>query len=281
MNPENAYHWLQPQDAGQAGDLRGRPGRGPAGHRPAGQDLGQVHRQRAALRAARPVDRRAPGAVRARGGQGRHVRPAVDAQGRRRRVMPRVVVTGGSLGGLTAALVLRDAGCDVTVFERSSAALQARGAGIAALEATAAVPDRAGRPAAADVLLVARAGSASSRRRQRPARAAAPLPVLLLEHHLPVAARPVRRRSATCSATRSRVQPDGDSVGSTLAGGQAAEADLLVCADGVSSHRPGPAAARGQAVLRGLRGLARHAAGAGAVAPPPASGSATRSPTRC
>ena len=51
-------------------------------------------------------------------------------------MMPRVVVTGGSVGGLTAALVLRDAGCDVTVFERSSAALQARGAGIAALETT-------------------------------------------------------------------------------------------------------------------------------------------------
>src|SRR5215468_1535681 len=51
-------------------------------------------------------------------------------------MMPRVVVTGGSVGGLTAALVLRDAGCDVTVFERSSATLQARGAGIAALETT-------------------------------------------------------------------------------------------------------------------------------------------------
>lgn len=50
--------------------------------------------------------------------------------------MPRVIVMGGSVGGLTAALVLRDAGCDVRVFERSSAALQARGAGIAALDAT-------------------------------------------------------------------------------------------------------------------------------------------------
>jgi 2,6-dihydroxypyridine 3-monooxygenase len=50
--------------------------------------------------------------------------------------MPSVVVAGGSLGGLTAALVLRDAGCDVRVFERSSSALQARGAGIAALDAT-------------------------------------------------------------------------------------------------------------------------------------------------
>jgi 2,6-dihydroxypyridine 3-monooxygenase len=50
--------------------------------------------------------------------------------------MPSVIIMGGSVGGLTAALVLRDAGCEVRVFERSSAALQARGAGIAALEAT-------------------------------------------------------------------------------------------------------------------------------------------------
>ena len=44
---------------------------------------------------------------------------------------PRVGVVGGSLGGLTAALVLRDLGCEVDVFERSGAALEARGAGIA------------------------------------------------------------------------------------------------------------------------------------------------------
>src|SRR5580658_2137115 len=50
--------------------------------------------------------------------------------------MPRVIVMGGSLGGLTAALVLRDVGCEVRVFERSTSALQARGAGIATLDAT-------------------------------------------------------------------------------------------------------------------------------------------------
>ena len=44
--------------------------------------------------------------------------------------MPRVGVIGGSIGGLTAALVLRDLGCDVDVFERSGTALEARGAGI-------------------------------------------------------------------------------------------------------------------------------------------------------
>ena len=43
---------------------------------------------------------------------------------------------GGSLGGLTAGLVLHGIGCDVNVFERSAAALDARGAGIAVLPDT-------------------------------------------------------------------------------------------------------------------------------------------------
>jgi 2,6-dihydroxypyridine 3-monooxygenase len=43
---------------------------------------------------------------------------------------------GGSLGGLTAGLVLRDLGCDVHVFERSRSPLQERGAGICILDIT-------------------------------------------------------------------------------------------------------------------------------------------------
>ncbi|HVL85019.1 MAG TPA: FAD-dependent monooxygenase [Pseudonocardia sp.] len=50
--------------------------------------------------------------------------------------MPTVAVVGGSLGGLTAALVLADAGCDVTVLERSARTLEARGAGICVLDET-------------------------------------------------------------------------------------------------------------------------------------------------
>jgi 2,6-dihydroxypyridine 3-monooxygenase len=42
----------------------------------------------------------------------------------------RVIVIGGSVGGLTAALVLRDTGWEVEVFERSNSALESRGAGI-------------------------------------------------------------------------------------------------------------------------------------------------------
>ena len=48
----------------------------------------------------------------------------------------RIAVVGGSLGGLTAACLLRDAGFDVTVYERSPRELEERGAGIGLLEAT-------------------------------------------------------------------------------------------------------------------------------------------------
>ena len=53
---------------------------------------------------------------------------------------PSVAVVGGSLGGLTTALLLHDAGCDVRVHERSPSALDARGAGIAVLEQTLRYP---------------------------------------------------------------------------------------------------------------------------------------------
>lgn len=45
---------------------------------------------------------------------------------------PRAAVVGGSLGGLTAALTLRDIGWDVEVFERSPKTLVAHGVGIVA-----------------------------------------------------------------------------------------------------------------------------------------------------
>jgi 2,6-dihydroxypyridine 3-monooxygenase len=51
--------------------------------------------------------------------------------------MGRVVVVGGSLGGLNAALWLRDIGWDVEVLERSASPLEGRGAGIVLHPATA------------------------------------------------------------------------------------------------------------------------------------------------
>lgn len=46
------------------------------------------------------------------------------------------MVAGGSIGGLTAALLLRDVGFDVSVYERSRSQLADRGAGIIAHEVT-------------------------------------------------------------------------------------------------------------------------------------------------
>jgi 2-polyprenyl-6-methoxyphenol hydroxylase-like FAD-dependent oxidoreductase len=44
--------------------------------------------------------------------------------------MPRVLVIGGSVGGLFAANVLRSVGCEVSVFERAEGDLAGRGAGL-------------------------------------------------------------------------------------------------------------------------------------------------------
>jgi 2,6-dihydroxypyridine 3-monooxygenase len=48
----------------------------------------------------------------------------------------RIDIAGGSIGGLTAAVLLHELGHDVHVFERSSAALKDRGAGIVVLPIT-------------------------------------------------------------------------------------------------------------------------------------------------
>jgi len=150
-------------------------------------------------------------------------------------MMPRVVVTGGSVGGLTAALVLRDAGCDVTVFERSSAALQARGAGIAALEATLRyLTERGGRRVAEVcsstgwIRFLRADGSVQHEQRHRYLFSSwNTIYRSLLELFDP--GRYLLGREVTGFSRAA------DSVRVTLAGGQTAEAGLLVCADGVSS----------------------------------------------
>jgi 2,6-dihydroxypyridine 3-monooxygenase len=149
--------------------------------------------------------------------------------------MPRVIVMGGSLGGLTAALVLRDAGCDVRVFERSSSALQARGAGIAALDATLRyLVERGGyRPedvcsSTGWIRFFHRNGSLRHEQ----------------QHHYWFSSWNTIYRSLLGLFEADRYLlghevvasgQDGDIVSVTLADGSQAEADLLVCADGVSS----------------------------------------------
>ncbi len=161
--------------------------------------------------------------------------------------MPKVIVVGGSIGGLTAALVLRDAGCDVRVFERSPAALTARGAGIAALDTTLEyLVRRGGFPAcelcsATDwIRFLHRDGSVRHEQRHR---------YLFSSwntiHRSLLSLFDAGRYLLGTEVTGLR--QDGDTVTVTLASGAQAEADLLVCADGVGSlgrARLAPAAGR-------------------------------------
>ncbi len=50
--------------------------------------------------------------------------------------LQRIAIAGGSIGGLTAGVLLHELGLDVHIYERSPAALEARGAGIVVLPMT-------------------------------------------------------------------------------------------------------------------------------------------------
>lgn len=158
--------------------------------------------------------------------------------------VPRVCIAGGSVGGLTAALVLRDAGCDVRVFERSSTALQARGAGIAALDTTLDYLLRRGGFQVTDVCsstgwirFLNRDGSVQHEQRHRYRFSSwntiyRSLVSLLAadRYQLGTEVTGFAERDGTVTVTLGRGQPTGPLV----------QADLLVCADGVGS----PARAR-------------------------------------
>lgn len=60
--------------------------------------------------------------------------------------MPRVLIAGGSLGGLCAGLALRGTGCDVEVCERDPGPMETRGAGLVVQPELAALLRRHGGP---------------------------------------------------------------------------------------------------------------------------------------
>jgi 2,6-dihydroxypyridine 3-monooxygenase len=149
--------------------------------------------------------------------------------------VPAVSVVGGSIGGLTAALVLRDAGCDVQVFERSPAALTARGAGLAVLDSTLRYLTERGGLRAEDVCssthwirFLHRDGSIQH---EQPHRYRFSSWNTMYRSLLGLFG-PGRYHLA---AEVTDFAQHGDRVYLTLATGQRAEADLLICADGVSS----------------------------------------------
>jgi 2,6-dihydroxypyridine 3-monooxygenase len=149
--------------------------------------------------------------------------------------MPRVIVMGGSVGGLTAALVLRDAGCEVRVFERSSAALRARGAGIAALDATLRyLAERGGRKpdevcsSTGWIRFLGPDGSIAHEQRHRYLFSSwNTIYRALLDEF--------GRADYLLGSEVTGFTEAGGQVRVTLADGSAARAGLLVCADGVGS----------------------------------------------
>lgn len=149
--------------------------------------------------------------------------------------MPSVAVVGGSLGGLTTALLLRDLGCDVTVLERSSSTLQARGAGIAVLEQTLRYPVERQGIAAESITSSTRwirfLEADGTARHEQPHRyrfsAWNTIYRTLLRGF--DADRYLLGREMTSFSS------DGSGVRVCLADGSDVRADLLVCADGISS----------------------------------------------
>jgi 2-polyprenyl-6-methoxyphenol hydroxylase-like FAD-dependent oxidoreductase len=149
--------------------------------------------------------------------------------------MARILVVGGSLGGLMAANVLLRAGHEVQVLERSTRSLQGRGAGIVthdslrtALRASGAVvDDTLGVPVAGRVVLDT-LGHAQHRWEHPQVLTSWGRLYSLLRAALP----DVNQR---LGAAVTVVQQTADGVQAVLASGETLQADLLVAADGIRS----------------------------------------------
>lgn len=148
----------------------------------------------------------------------------------------RVAIAGGSLGGLTAGLLLRDLGLDVTIYERSPAELQQRGAGIGFLPVSYRyLVERAGRSldrisvTTSHIRYLARTGAVTHN----------------LQHSYRFSSwNTVYRELLACFGLARyhlgqevlSFEKDADHVAIALASGETQDVDLLVCADGVTSR---------------------------------------------
>lgn len=145
----------------------------------------------------------------------------------------RVAVAGGSLGGLTAALVLRDIGCEVEVFERARRPLSGRGVGIVAHPATIryAVERGGGDPTSPVSYLryIDRRGRIAY---EEPTRFRFTSYYTLYRELLGLLGEERYRRGHEVLG----FEQLGDQVSVNLANGIRTECELLVCADGIQSR---------------------------------------------
>ena len=147
----------------------------------------------------------------------------------------RVVVVGGSMGGLLAGNMLHRAGCDVTVHERIGTELAERGVGIAthpglhaALESLGLSIDEAYGVRLEERITLGTDGSILARYRLPQIQATWGHLYGLLRSNFP-------DERYVAGANFTRVEPHGEGVLAHFADGTSIEADLLIGADGVRS----------------------------------------------
>ncbi|MDT5137637.1 MAG: 2,6-dihydroxypyridine 3-monooxygenase [Mycobacterium sp.] len=149
--------------------------------------------------------------------------------------MSRAIVVGGSLGGLTAALVLRDQGWDVEVLERSAVPLQGRGTGIVVHPTTVRyLVERVGK-AVGDIGVPARRlrylGDDGSVAYERSCTYRLASYFELYQGLLDA----FGTENYHLSSQLAHLENRGDEVALSLTDGQKLNTDLVVCADGIRS----------------------------------------------
>ncbi len=149
--------------------------------------------------------------------------------------MARILIVGGSLGGLMAANLLHRAGHDVLVLERAARSLDGRGAGIVthavlldALRAAGAAVDDTLGVAVAERVVLASDGSTECRWPYPQTLTSWGRLYALLRQALP-------DRSHRHGATVTAVDSGSDAVEAHLADGERLRGDLLIACDGIRS----------------------------------------------
>ena len=149
--------------------------------------------------------------------------------------MARILIIGGSLGGLMAANLLLRAGHDVLVLERSARSLQGRGAGIVthqglreALRAAGVTIDHTLGIDVVERVVLAPDGQAQCRWAHPQVLTSWGRLYALLRAALP-------EQNHRLGAAVVAVESNDDSATATLASGEMLTADLLVAADGIRS----------------------------------------------
>ncbi|MGW3465123.1 FAD binding domain-containing protein, partial [Streptomyces olivaceoviridis] len=145
----------------------------------------------------------------------------------------RVVIVGGSVGGLAAAHELRAIGAETAVYERSAGRMQARGAGVVMQPEVEALLVRLG--------LSAREVSVELRERQqlhlhgRATRYAAPQLMTAWDTLYRVLREPVAGLCYRLDSALTRVRVEGSDVTAEFADGYTTQGHFLVGADGIGS----------------------------------------------